>query len=74
MVGAVSPVPVRVYPAEEMARGKVLEDDLIEKMAVEAAGAVDPIEDLRGPADYKRHVVRVISRRALVGCLSGGGK
>ena len=74
VVGAVSPVPVRVYPAEEMARGKVLEDDLIEKMAAEAAGAVDPIDDLRGPADYKRHVVRVISRRALVGCLSGGGK
>jgi CO/xanthine dehydrogenase FAD-binding subunit len=34
-------------------------------MGDEAAKAVDPIDDLRGPADYKRHVVGVLARRSL---------
>jgi carbon-monoxide dehydrogenase medium subunit len=64
-VGAVSPRPVRITAGEEMARGQNLKVELIERIAAEAARAVDPIEDVRGPADYKRHLVGVLARRAI---------
>jgi carbon-monoxide dehydrogenase medium subunit len=64
-VGAVSPRPVRIVAGEEMARGQALDLPLIERIAAEASRAVDPIEDVRGPADYKRHLVGVLVRRAI---------
>jgi carbon-monoxide dehydrogenase medium subunit len=70
-VGAVSPRPVRITAGEEMARGQNLNAVLIERIAAEAARAVDPIEDLRGPADYKRHLVGVLVRRALTTLANG---
>ncbi|SRR5579884_416392 len=71
-VGAVSPVPVRVRRAEELARGERLTPALIEAMAAEATHAVEPMDDLRGPADYKRQVVGVLARRALAACVANG--
>ena len=64
-VGAVSPRPVRIAAGEALARGQNLNGAVIERIAAEAAGAVDPIEDIRGPADYKRHLVGVLVRRAI---------
>ena len=65
VVGAVSPRPVRIDKAEEMASGQRLDVKLMEQIATEASRAVDPIDDLRGSADYKRHLVRVLVPRAL---------
>lgn len=73
-VGAVSPRPVRITAAEEMARGRNLNGELIERIAAEAARAVDPIEDVRGPAAYKRRVVQVLTRRAIAAIASGGAE
>lgn len=64
-VGAVSPRPIRIQKAEELARGARLTAPLIAQAARLASQAVDPIDDLRGPADYKRHLVEVLVRRAL---------
>ncbi len=63
-VGAVSAKPVRIG-AESLAGGKSLNADLIATITIEAASAIDPIDDVRGPADYKRHLVGVLTRRAL---------
>jgi aerobic carbon-monoxide dehydrogenase medium subunit len=65
VVGAVSPKPIRVRTGEEMAGGARLTDDLIQRIAVDASGNIDPVDDLRAPADYKRHLVRVLVARAL---------
>jgi carbon-monoxide dehydrogenase medium subunit len=65
-VGAVSARPLRIIAGEEFARGQSLDAELIGRIAAEAARAVDPIEDVRGPAEYKRHLVGVLVRRALV--------
>ena len=64
-VGAVSPRPIRIQKAEELARGATFTTALIAQAARLAREAVEPIDDLRGPADYKRHLVEVLVRRAL---------
>jgi aerobic carbon-monoxide dehydrogenase medium subunit len=71
VVGAVSPAPV-VVNTESLAPGKKLTSDIVEEIAREASDVVDPIGDLRGPAEYKRQLVRVIVRRALARCLAEG--
>ena len=69
VVGAVSPAPV-VVGEQDRVRGKRLTSDLIREIAQEAGELVDPIEDLRGTVDYKRHLVKVLVRRALTGCVA----
>ncbi|MGZ8521286.1 MAG: FAD binding domain-containing protein [Candidatus Binatia bacterium] len=63
-VGAVSAKPLRIA-AEKLATGKALTTELIATIAADAARIIDPIDDVRGPADYKRHLVGVLTRRAL---------
>jgi carbon-monoxide dehydrogenase medium subunit len=70
-VGAVSSRPMRIEPAEELARNEPLTAELIAKIANESARVIEPIDDIRGPADYKRHLVGVLSRRALTALASG---
>jgi carbon-monoxide dehydrogenase medium subunit len=65
VIGAVSPKPTRFESGEAMARGEKLTAELIERIALAAGQSVDPIDDLRGSAAYKRHVVHVLVRRAL---------
>jgi aerobic carbon-monoxide dehydrogenase medium subunit len=69
VVGAVSPAPV-VVADEARLQGKRLTSDLIGEIAQRAGDLVDPIEDLRGTVDYKRHLVKVLVRRALSGCVA----
>ncbi len=64
-VGAVSPTVVRVSEAEEMARGRPLSAELLTRIGAAAARGVTPIDDLRGTAAYKRHLVEVLARRAI---------
>jgi aerobic carbon-monoxide dehydrogenase medium subunit len=70
VVGAVSPTPVMIRE-QALIKGKKLTCDLIEEVASKAEAAVDPIDDLRGTADYKRQLVKVLVRRALTACVSG---
>ena len=39
---------------------------MIERIAKDASRNADPIDDLRGTADYKRHLVHVLVRRTLI--------
>ena len=73
-VGAVSPCAVRISAAEESARDMILTDQLIAAIASEAARAVEPIDDLRGPAEYTRHVVRGLVRRAIAALANGSAE
>jgi carbon-monoxide dehydrogenase medium subunit len=69
-VGAVSAKPVRVAAAS-IANGKMLTTELIDIVAGETAHIIDPIDDVRGPASYKRHLVGVLTRRALQALANG---
>jgi carbon-monoxide dehydrogenase medium subunit len=58
-------VPVRASEAESLLLGEAYRDDLIEAAAESARAAVNPNTDLRASADYRRHLVAVLTERAL---------
>ncbi len=72
----VGPVPIKARDAEQSLLGKPLDDAGIHQAADLAAAAAQPISDSRGPAEYKRDMVRTLTVRALRKALSRatGGK
>jgi carbon-monoxide dehydrogenase medium subunit len=60
-----SSVPLRATAAEEALRGQPLDPNSIRAAAEQAAEGTDPPADLNASADYKRHLARVLCRRAL---------
>ena len=61
----VSPVPMRARNAEAALAGKQPTDDALEAAGKAAAAECDPSADLRGQIDYKRDLVRVLTKRAV---------
>jgi carbon-monoxide dehydrogenase medium subunit len=57
--------PLRAAAAEEALRGGALGADAIAAAAEQAAESTDPPGDLNATPDYKRHLARVLCRRAL---------
>jgi aerobic carbon-monoxide dehydrogenase medium subunit len=67
--------PVKARRAEESLRGARPDDSTIKRAAELAAGEAQPESDLRGSADYKRDMVRVLTARALrKACERAGGR
>ena len=64
-LGGVSDRPVRAAGAEEALAGGPAERGALAEAAEAAAREVDPIEDIHGSAEYRRDLVRVLTRRAL---------
>jgi carbon-monoxide dehydrogenase medium subunit len=64
-LAAVAPTPLRVPAAEEALAGQALTPELIARAAGLAVDAARPISDQRGSADFRRHLVRVLTRRTL---------
>ncbi len=65
VMGAVAPVPMRAKDAEAVLKGQTITGALLEKAADLAAAECKPITDLRGSAEYRREMIRVLTRRAL---------
>jgi carbon-monoxide dehydrogenase medium subunit len=57
--------PIRATAVEEALRGRPLTDDSILAASEQAAEGTDPPADLNATPDYKRHLARVLTRRAL---------
>jgi carbon-monoxide dehydrogenase medium subunit len=58
-------VPLRATAAEEALRGRGLEPAAIADAAEQAAEGTEPPADLNASEEYKRHLARVLCRRAL---------
>jgi carbon-monoxide dehydrogenase medium subunit len=58
-------VPLRAEAAEAALRGQSLNAETVARAAEQAAEGTDPPADLNASADYKRHLARVLTRRAL---------
>ena len=65
VLASVAPTPLRATEAEEILVGEPLSEDIMEKAAQAARDQCRPISDVRGSADYRREMVRVLTRRAL---------
>ena len=71
-VGSVSPVPFRATAAEEFISQEFdwedkghLSEKIINKFSELVANSIKPIDDHRGTADYRKHAVGVLAKRAL---------
>jgi carbon-monoxide dehydrogenase medium subunit len=72
-LAAVAPTPVRAMSAERLLEGHPVTPDLIERAAHAAVEAARPISDQRGSADFRRHLVQVLTRRTLTTALARAG-
>jgi aerobic carbon-monoxide dehydrogenase medium subunit len=69
VLASVAPTPVRAPDAEAALEGQQVTPELIARAADLAVGAAKPISDQRGSAEYRTHLVRVLTRRTLTTAL-----
>ena len=69
-LAAVAPVPLRATAAEQALEGQAVTPDRIKRAADLAVEAARPISDQRGSAEFRRHLVRVLTRRTLTTALA----
>jgi carbon-monoxide dehydrogenase medium subunit len=66
VMGAVFPTPLRARKAEEMLKGKRIDDALMDQVAQTASDEAHPRRgSIRGSFEYKKEMVRVLTRRAI---------
>jgi carbon-monoxide dehydrogenase medium subunit len=68
-LGAVAPTPLYVAEAGAALAGRPVTDESIAEAAAIARSAARPISDMRGTAEHRRHLVGVLTRRALRGAV-----
>lgn len=73
VLGSVGLTPIRATAAEEALRGQSLTDEAIRAAAATVQDAVDPLDDHRGSAEYKREMAEVFTRRAIRQAMTNAG-
>lgn len=63
-LGSVAPTVIRARKAEEILKGKAIDQSIIEKAAATAAEETKTITDIRSTAEYRREMARVLVKRA----------
>lgn len=68
------PTPIRARAAEDALRGKKPDAALINHASQLAMDSADPSADLRGPAEYKKGLIKELTKRALTRALERASK
>ena len=68
-LAAVAPTPLLVADAGAALVDGELTDALIDKAAAAAQAAATPISDMRGDAEYRKHLVAVLTKRVVRGAI-----
>jgi CO/xanthine dehydrogenase FAD-binding subunit len=66
-LGAVAPKVIRALQAEAYLEGRAITAEAMAEAGRVAAGDAKPISDFRASAEYRRHLVAVLTKRALEG-------
>ena len=64
-MGGVGATALRAPAAEALLKGQPLNEDTLKRAGEKAAEASDPSNDVHASADFRRHLVSVLTRRAL---------
>ncbi|MXY98421.1 MAG: xanthine dehydrogenase family protein subunit M [Gemmatimonadetes bacterium] len=68
-VGAVAPTPLFVREAGDALAGQPVSEETIRRAADLARDAARPISDMRGTAEYRKHLTSVLTRRVVEGAV-----
>jgi CO/xanthine dehydrogenase FAD-binding subunit len=71
-MGAVAPTPIRARRVETALEGLPLSADSIKAAAASAGEDATPIDDIRGSAWYRDHLIRVLTKEVLNDVLENG--
>jgi CO/xanthine dehydrogenase FAD-binding subunit len=75
VLGAVGPVPLRARKAEDLLVGQPPTESLLAEVAEAAASESRPITDIRASAEWRRKMVHVLTKRAILEAANrAGGK
>jgi carbon-monoxide dehydrogenase medium subunit len=69
-LASVAPTPVMATAAQQALEGQALTPELVERAATLAVDAATPISDQRGSVEFRRHLVKVLTRRTLTSALA----
>ena len=64
LLGA-APIPIRAHQAEEIIKGEKVDEVLINRAAQAASDESHPISDVSASAEYRREMVKVLTRRLI---------
>jgi carbon-monoxide dehydrogenase medium subunit len=64
-LGAVAPIPVRAFAAEELLIGEAPSDELFQRAGEVGVGMCSPITDHRGTMEYRCMMIEVLTKRSL---------
>jgi len=65
-LGAIAATPIRLPEVEATCKGKELTPEVIEESSRACYALVSPVDDVRASADYRREMVCVLVKRAIV--------
>lgn len=68
-IGSCAPTPILATKAGALLAGNAVSDGLLQRVGDAASDATTPISDMRGTAKYRKHLARVLTKRAVLGAI-----